>query len=352
MWSIIIRRILSGTAVLAFVTLVVTGIVYLAPVDAERLSFGQRADSETVLALQQHYGLDQPLRIQYVRYMRDLSPVWLMRTGEGAWRDLYQATTIMRIADRELVLKKPYLRSSYQSGRPVGEILAEVIPLTAVLALSAMIIAMLLGITLGSISAIYAGSWIDQLIVSISVLGYSLPSYVSSVILALTLGYLWSGWTGLPLQGSLREMNDLGDIVWRWNRLILPAIALGIRPVAVICQLSRSSLLEVMSEPYVKTARAKGLSAKNVFLKHILRNGLNPVVTASTGWLASMLAGSFFVETVFNYKGLGYTTVNALVNFDIPLILGAVLFTCAVFVIINIVVDLLYTYLDPRLALS
>jgi len=346
------RRLLSGAAVLVFVTLVVTGIVYLAPVDAERLSFGQRADSETVLSLQKHYGLDQSLRVQFARYMRDLSPVWLMRTGEAAWRDLYASTTILHVGHRELVIKKPYMRDSYQCGRPVAEILAEVIPLTIILALCAMVIALLLGISLGSISAIYAGSWVDQLIVSMSVLGYSLPSYVSSIVLALTLGYMWSDWTGLPLQGSLREMNDLGDVVWRWNRIILPAIALGIRPVAVICQLSRSSLLEVMSEPYVKTARAKGLSAKKVFIQHILRNGLNPVVTASTGWLASMLAGSFFVETVFNYKGLGYTTVNALINFDIPLILGAVLFTCAVFVIMNILVDILYTYLDPRLALS
>jgi peptide/nickel transport system permease protein len=162
-------------------------------------------------------------------------------------------------------------------------------------------------------------------------------------------GFLLNAYTGLNIQGSIVELNDIGDEVFVWKNLLLPSLALGLRPIAIITQLTRSAMLDVMSQPYIRTAKAKGLSYYKVLFKHALRNALNPVVTAISGWFAALLAGAFFVENVFNFKGLGDITVNALLNFDIPVVLAAVLFTALVFIIINIIVDLLYVLIDPRI---
>ena len=172
------------------------------------------------------------------------------------------------------------------------------------------------------------------------------------MMLALVFGYWLSDWTGLNIQGSLFELNDFGDEQTVWKNLILPAVALGIRPVALITQLTRSTMLDILTMDYIRTAKAKGLGKWAVVLKHALRNALNPVTTAISGWFAGLLAGAFFVESVFTYNGLGQATVTALLNFDIPVVLGCVLFTALVFVMMNILVDVLYAVLDPRIRLS
>jgi peptide/nickel transport system permease protein len=183
-------------------------------------------------------------------------------------------------------------------------------------------------------------------------MGYSLPSYVSAILLALVFGYYLQAWTGLNVQGSLFGIDDFGDEKIFWKNLILPALALGIRPIGIITQLTRSSMLDVLSQDYIRTAKAKGLSKTKVIFKHGLRNALNPVVTAVSGWFAALLAGAFFVENVFSYNGLGKITVDALLTRDIPVVLGAILFTAFLFVIINLLVDILYTFLDPRVKLT
>jgi peptide/nickel transport system permease protein len=156
--------------------------------------------------------------------------------------------------------------------------------------------------------------------------------------------------TGLNMTGSLYELDDLGEgLQLQWKNLILPSFVLGIRPLAVIIQLLRSNLLEVLSEDYIRTAYAKGLSRYKVILKHALKNSLNPVITAISGWFASLLAGSIFVEYIFGWKGLGKEIVEALNQLDIPVVMGAVLTIAFFFIIINIVVDLIYAYLDPRI---
>jgi len=184
------------------------------------------------------------------------------------------------------------------------------------------------------------------------VAGISLPSYVSAMILALVFGYYFSDYTGLEVRGSIYDLDDFGDEAYFWKNLILPAIALGIRPIAIVTQLTRSAMLEVLSQDYIRTAKAKGLSYYKVIFKHALRNALNPVLTALSGWFAALLAGAFFVENVFDFNGLGQVTVNALLSYDIPVVLGAVLFTSVLFVVINILVDLLYAVLDPRVKQS
>ena len=155
------------------------------------------------------------------------------------------------------------------------------------------------------------------------------------------------------MTGSLYEVDDFGEGKYiRWKNLLLPAIVLGIRPLAVVIQLMRNSLLEVMSQDYIRTARAKGLSMYKIIKRHALKNSLNPVVTAVSGWFASLLAGAVFVEYIFNWNGLGKEIVNALNTLDLPIIMGSVLVIAAMFIIINIFVDIIYGWLDPRIRLK
>ncbi|MEO7049198.1 MAG: ABC transporter permease, partial [Ferruginibacter sp.] len=156
--------------------------------------------------------------------------------------------------------------------------------------------------------------------------------------------------TGLNLTGSLFEIDEVtGEKYLALKNLILPAFTLGIRPLAVITQLTRSSMLDVMGQDYIRTAYAKGLSKKTVIFKHALRNAINPVITAITGWFAELLAGAFFVEYIFGWKGIGKTTVDALEKLDYPVVMGAVLFSAFIFVVINIIADLIYSKIDPRI---
>jgi peptide/nickel transport system permease protein len=155
------------------------------------------------------------------------------------------------------------------------------------------------------------------------------------------------------MTGSLYEIDDFGmGRQIRWKNVILPALVLGIRPIAVITQLMRSSLIEVLSQEYIKTAYAKGLGTTQVLFKHALKNALNPVITALSGWFASMLAGAVFVEYIFGWKGLGKEIVTALNFLDIPVLMGAVLTIACLFILINILVDLAYTVLDPQVKLN
>ncbi len=344
----ILRRLAYGILVMILVVTIITGIIFLAPVDPAQLTFGQRSDVSTVKAKTAELGLDQPHYIQLGMYLSDLSPISVLaQTPENQRK--YQAQTLLPWRDgNALVLKFPYLRESYQSGRPVTEILADAIPATALLAGTAMLLATFLGLLFGIVAALKQHSWLDHLVSVISVFGYSLPSYVAAMLFALVFGYALGEWTGLEIQGSLFVLSDFGEWQVRWRNLVLPALALGLRPVALITQLTRSAMLDVLSQDFVRTATAKGLSQKIVVVKHALRNALNPIVSAISGWFAALLTGAFFVENVFNFKGLGDATVNALLNFDIPVVLGCVLFTSAVFIVVNLLSDLIYAWLDPR----
>lgn len=351
MFGYLLRRSLYGLAVLFLVVLIITSIIYLAPVDPTRLTFGQRSDNATVQAKRKELGLDKPLYVQLGVYLNDISPLSIHEnTIEN--KQKYQYFKLFSIGNQSIVLKIPFLRESYQTGRSVNEVLANAIPQTAVLALTAMIIATILGITLGLIAALRPNSWFDTSAIVASVMGYSLPSYIVAMMLALLFGYFLSDWTGLNIQGSFIELDDFGDERIVWKNLILPSFALGLRPVALIMQLTRGTMLDILTQDYIRTARAKGLSEKIIIVKHALRNALNPVATAISGWFAGLLAGAFFVESVFSYNGLGQVTVTALLNFDIPVVLGCVLFTAAIFVVMNILTDLLYALLDPRIRIN
>ena len=253
-----------------------------------------------------------------------------------------------------LITKRPYLRKSfYHKNTLVSELIYLAFPNTIILALCAIFFALLIGIPLGVFAAFFKDKFIDRFISFASVLGMSLPSFFSSVIIAWIFGFLLHNYTGLNMTGSLYEVDDYGRGSYiQLKNLILPAITLGIRPLSVIIQLCRSSLIEVISMDYIRTARSKGLSRASVFLKHALRNAMNPVVTAISGWFASMLAGAVFVEYIFGWNGIGKEIVDALNNMDLPLVMGSILFIAFIFVIINIIVDLVYIWLDPRIRIK
>lgn len=352
MFSFLIGRIFHGLITLMIVVTLISSIIYLAPVDPTRLTFGQRSDTETIETKKKELGLDLPLHKQLLRYLGDISPVSVVEKSKLHGMPYTGVKIFSTSTTNALVFKYPYFRLSYQTGNEVMSMLRDSIPKTLLLAMCAFIIAVIFGILLGIVAALKKDSWIDTMIVSTSVIGYSVPSYVSAIVLALVFGYWFKTITGLNIQGSLVELNDLGDEVVVWKNLILPSIALGIRPLAVITQLTRSAFLDILSQDFIRTAKAKGLKFNDIIKKHAFRNSMNPVVTAVSGWMASLLAGAFFVENVFNYKGLGQMTVTALLNYDIPVILACVIFTCFVFIAINIIVDVVYKLLDPKIALD
>jgi len=222
-----------------------------------------------------------------------------------------------------------------------------------VLAFTSIVFAIILGIVLGIVSALKKNSILDKSILFFSVLGMSVPSFFSSIIVAWFFAYLLHDYTGLNMTGSLYEVDDYGRGQYmNLNNLILPAFTLGIRPLSVIIQLSRNSMLEVLDMDYIRTATAKGLNRFIVVFKHALRNALNPVVTVVSGWFASLLAGAVFVEYIFAWNGIGKEIVDALNSLDMPVVMGSVMIIATVFVLINILVDVLYAIIDPRIRLN
>jgi peptide/nickel transport system permease protein len=210
-----------------------------------------------------------------------------------------------------------------------------------------------LGITLGVIAAVKKDSWLDTSSVFTSILGISAPSFFMGILIAYLFGFVLTNYTGLNMTGSWFDIDvQTGEKKLTLQNLILPAITLGIRPLAIITQLTRSAMLDVLNQDFVRTAYAKGLSRRTVIWKHALRNALNPVITAVTGWFAELLAGAFFVEYIFGWKGIGKTTVDALEKLDYPVVMGSVLLSAFIFVLINILADVLYGAVDPRVRVN
>lgn len=359
MAGFILKRIYYGFFVLLGVVTLVFVLFTILPGDPARMMLGQRADISSVEAINRELGRDQPLMLQYLAFVNDLSPVsWHNTSSPGSFWYPDSAKyapfiSIVKVGNTKILLKKPYLRRSYQSKRKVSEILAQAFPNTMLLATVAMGFAAIIGIFLGIVTALRKGTWVDQVTTIISVLGMSLPSFFAAIIIAWLFAFVLADYTGLSMFGSLYSVDDFGGGEFLdLKNLILPAITLGIRPLAIIIELTRSSMLEVLSQDYIRTAKAKGLSANRVIYRHALRNALNPVVTAVSGWFASLLAGAVFVEYVFDWKGIGVVIVDGLEKYDFPVVMGSVLFIAVLLVIINIFVDIVYGLLDPRIRLA
>ena len=358
MRAFLLNRLLYGLLVLFGVITMIFILFNILPGDPARMMLGQRADISSVEAIHKDLGMDKPLFSQYLNFLNDISPVSLHNSSnpENYWYlDPAKYSPFLRVVNirnSSLVVKMPYLRKSYQTKREVTSIIAEAFPQTLLLATVSMIFACIIGIIVGIFSALFKDSLFDRAAMVLSVLGMSLPSFFAAIIIAWVFAFLLSGLTGLNMTGSLYSVDDYGSGEFiSLKNLVLPAITLGIRPLGVIVELTRNSMLDVLSQDYIRTARAKGLSEKKVIAVHALKNALNPVVTAISGWFASLMAGAVFVEYVFDWKGIGVVIVDALAKYDFPVIMGTVLFIAVILIVINILTDITYTLLDPRVGL-
>ncbi len=308
MGTYILRKLLYSILILFGVITVTFSLMYVIPGDPARLMLGQRADIASIEAVRKQLGLDDPLYIQYGRFM-------------------YKAV-------------QGDLGRSYSSNREVLKTIIETFPATALLAVSALIISSFIGILIGVISAVKPYTWADNTAMLMALFGISFPPFALGLIMALVFG-AWLKW--LPISGYINN-----GFVY----LILPMLTLALRPLSIIARLTRSSMLDVMGQDYVRTARAKGVSGWRVIIKHALRNALNPVITTISAWLAALLGGAFFIEYIFNWPGIGLLAINSILSLDFPMIQGTVLFTAVIFIVINMIVDVIYAFLDPKVKLS
>ena len=343
-----------GILVLYGVITVIFFLFNVLPGDPATIMLGQRANKEAIEAIHKDLGTDRPIMEQYALYLNDLSPIsihnnnnnqsiWFLNPEKYSWTPL-----ITFGKNKSLVAKLPYLRRSYITKRRVSDIIIETLPETAVLAFTSIVIASIVGIFLGIISAIKRNTIYDRMSLVLAVLGMAAPSFFVGLIIAWLFGYVLADYTGLSPTGSLYDIDVWDGEKLKLKNLILPSITLGIRPLAIVVQLMRSSLLDVMGQDYIRTAKAKGLSMYAIIIKHALKNALNPVVTAISGWFAGLMAGAVFVEYIFSWKGIGYEVFEALTKNDLPVVMGATLIFATIFVITNIFVDIAYGVLDPR----
>ncbi len=357
MIKFIAKKITEGVLVLFGVATVIFFLFNVLPGDPATVMLGQRASKDAVEAINKDLGRDKPLITQYIMYINDISLISFhnKKNSESPYfldNDKYNYISLISIGKNCLVVKKPYLRRSYITKRKVTEIIFETLPETAVLAFSSILIASVIGILLGVLAAINKDKFFDRLALILSALGMAAPAFFVAIIISWLFGFILSDYTGLSPIGSLYT-----DDVWEGEKLdlknlILPSITMGMRPLAVIVQLTRSSLLDVLSQDYIRTAKAKGLKFSKVLFKHALKNALNPVITAISGWFAGLMAGAVLVERIFSWKGIGNEVFDALSKNDLPVVMGSTLLFALIFVITNMFVDITYGILDPRVRKS
>ena len=308
----IVRRLLQSAVVLLGVTLVVFLLLQMVPGDPVRLALGTRYDQATYEALRARAGLDKPAVVQYLTYLSHAV------TGD--------------------------LGVSFRSGEPVTTIVLQRLPATLSLALTAVVLAVAVAFPLGVLSGIRRGSPLDHAARVFSQLGVSVPDFWMGIMaILLFAGVL--GW--LPPSGYVPLSEDPAG--WAAH-VVLPAATVGLVTASILTRFIRSAVLEVLSEDYIRTADGKGLRRRVVVTRHVLRNALIPVVTVVAVQLASLLGGVIVVEVLFAWPGLGLLTYDAVEARDYPVLHGAVLFVAALFLLVNLLVDVLYARLDPRIS--
>lgn len=331
MFQYVIRKIGYGLLVMLGVITLIFALFNILPGDPARMMLGQNADQESIDMIHKELGLDKPLPIQYLDYLNDLSPIGIDEDGKFGF-------------------KAPNLRRSYQSGKTVASILGESFPNTILLALVSIAFAFVVGVTLGSLAAIYSDTWLEKAILLLTSFGMSLPSFFAAILIAWFFAFVLADYTGLSMFGSLYSVDDFGNGEYiDLKNLILPALTLGIRPLSVICELTKSTMKEVLQQDYIRTAKAKGLSKFQIIKKHALRNTLNPVVSSISSWFASLIAGAVFVEYIFDWKGVGVVIVDSLEKYDFPVLMGTLIVICVMLIMINILTDIIHAMLDPRI---
>jgi peptide/nickel transport system permease protein len=311
MLAYIIRRLASTVLVMGIVAVFVFLLLHLSPGDPAAIIAGDNATSEQIDAIRKQLGLDDALIVQFYR--------WLVAVLQGD------------------------LGISIFSNEPVAKLIGQRIEPTLSLALTTTTVAVTLAVSFGVLAAWKVGSWIDRSLMVVSVLGFSVPVFVVGYMLiyVFSISLHW-----LPVQGYSPIDQGFGPWI---ERLILPSIALGLAYVALIARITRTSMLEVLAEDYIRTANAKGVATRSVLLKHALKNAGVPIVTVIGIGVALLIGGVVITETVFNIPGVGRLVVDAISKRDYPIIQGVILIFSGVYVLVNLLVDLSYTLLDPRI---
>ncbi|MBK7451256.1 MAG: ABC transporter permease [Anaerolineales bacterium] len=308
MLNYLLRRILTSILVLFGVSMLVFSVIHLVPGDVTMAILGrQKVTEEKVAALREQLGLNDPLYVQYGRYLSNA-----LRGDLG---------------------------TSIRTNQSVSEAIAEQLPSTVMLAMSALIVALSIGAVLGLLAALRHGSWVDTLVMGLSVSGLSIPTFWMGLLLILFFS------VRLKLLPSISNGSSFAD-------LFLPALTLGLPEAAVVARMVRASMLDVLNKEYITTARAKGLPERWVILKHAVRNALIPVVTFLGLQMAYLLGGATIVETMFARQGIGRLAVQSIFNRDYPMVQGVVLVTAAIYVLINTLTDITYGFLNPKIRLK
>lgn len=311
MATYILKRLVGMVPVLVLVSLVIFSLLHLTPGDPVVVILGEEATPESRDALRRELGLDRPLPIQY--------GVWLGRVLQGD------------------------LGRSIRTHQPVSEAILQRLPVTLELSLLAMVVSLAIALPAGIVAAVRRNSNADLLSTVFSLLGVSMPNFLLAVLLiyVLSLQLRW-----LPPIGYVNPLEDLGANL---KAMIMPAITLGTALAAVVARLTRSTLLEVLNQDYVRTAWAKGLREGVIIQRHAMKNSLIPVVTVVGLQLGNLLGSAIVTETIFALPGVGRLVIDSIFQRDFPLVQGVVLYLALIFLSINLIVDLLYAYLDPRI---
>ena len=307
-----LRRLLLAVPVLFGVSVLVFAVLHLAPGDPAAIMLGAQATKEDIQRLHRDLGLDQPLVVQYFHWI-----------GQVARGDLGRSIPLGRAVLPEVLLR---------------------FKATLLLTAGALTIAVLLGLVAGIISAVKQYSWLDRLSMGVAVTGVSLPVFWTGIMLIIvfSLQLRWFPSSGM----SSPYGSSVSDVLWH---LVLPAVTLGTASAAALARLTRSSVLEIIRQDYVRSARAKGLAERAVIARHVLKNAINPIITVLGVQVGFLLGGAILTETVFSWPGLGSMMVRAIQARDYPLVQGGVLLIATTFVVVNLLVDLLYAIFDPRI---
>lgn len=311
MWAYVIRRVLATIPVMGVVAIFVFLLLYLIPGDPAAVIAGDQATTEVVNRIREQLGLNEPFLTQFGR--------WLWRILHGD------------------------LGNSIYVNQPVTQMILQRVEPTIMLAICSMLIAIAIAVPLGVVAAWKAGSWIDRLVMAFAVFGFSFPTFVIGYLLIFALA-MWAN--VLPVQGYVSISKGLWAFL---PNIVMPSLTLGIVLIALIARMTRASMLEVLSQDYIRTAQSKGLSDSKVLLGHALKNASIPIVTTIGLAFALLISGVVVTETVFAIPGIGRLTVDAILRRDYPVIQGLVLVFSASYVVVNLLIDISYTFLDPRI---
>jgi peptide/nickel transport system permease protein len=329
MFRYLLRRLIGIAALLVVISFLTYTMFYAAPVNPAALTCGRACTPEVIASNERRLGLDKPLIVQYGQFVE----------GVFVGRSYGEGTAIIECP-------APCLGYSFKEERQVGEMMLERFPVTLSMAVGAFVLWMVVGIGIGIISALKRGSLLDRGMMLFALAGVSLPSFFTGLII---LTYVCITWQIMPVPGYVPFTDN--PLSWAKN-LILPWITLAILFAALYTRLTRASMIETMGEDYIRTARAKGLNERTVIFKHGLRAALTPIITIAGLDLGGLLGGAVITESVYNFQGLGRLAISAATEFDLPVLVGVTLVAAFFIVVLNLIVDLLYAMVDPKVHLS